>query len=286
MNEAALKERVKAIATQKNITFNEVWKQLLLERFLARLSKSHHSEKFIFKGGLLLAQYLEIGRETVDIDFLMTKIRNEANAIENVIKDVIAITLEDGFLFSWFKIEELSQPHMFYPGFRVSLSVHLGKMKDKIQIDIGFGDLVDAVVNSYHSFEYKGAPIFGDEISLLMYPAETIFAEKLETVISKGTTNSRMKDFHDLLLMVRKPSLLNSNKLFDAIQTTFGHRETKLNLPISFEEEGIQNLQKFWVNHLNSLGKFKDKLNLPLQIADLIQEINRELVLLEKIISK
>ena len=74
MNEDALKERIKSIAKDKGTTFQEVWKQLLLERFLARVSKSKHQEKFIFKGGLLLAQYLEIGRETTDADFLMTKI--------------------------------------------------------------------------------------------------------------------------------------------------------------------------------------------------------------------
>ncbi len=54
------------------MTFNQVWKQLLLERFLARLSHSKHQQKFIFKGGLLLAQYLMIGRETADIDFSLT----------------------------------------------------------------------------------------------------------------------------------------------------------------------------------------------------------------------
>ena len=52
MNSSALKDRIKAIAVEKGVTFNEVWKQILLERFLARLSNSDHHEKFIFKGGL------------------------------------------------------------------------------------------------------------------------------------------------------------------------------------------------------------------------------------------
>ena len=66
MNETALKDRLKSIAKERGARFNEVWKQLLLERFLARLSNSHYHEKFIFKGGLLLAQYLVLGRETTD----------------------------------------------------------------------------------------------------------------------------------------------------------------------------------------------------------------------------
>lgn len=69
MNESALKERLKIIAAERNTTLNKIWKQLLLERFLARLSNSSYQDKFIFKGGLLLAQYLPINRETIDVDF-------------------------------------------------------------------------------------------------------------------------------------------------------------------------------------------------------------------------
>ncbi|MDX1902205.1 MAG: nucleotidyl transferase AbiEii/AbiGii toxin family protein [Gammaproteobacteria bacterium] len=71
MNESALKERLKTIATEKETTLNKVWKQLLLERFLARLSNSPYQDKFIFKGELLLAQYVAINRETIDIDFML-----------------------------------------------------------------------------------------------------------------------------------------------------------------------------------------------------------------------
>lgn len=77
MNEEALKYRLKSIAKEKEQTFNQVWKQFLLERFLARLANSEHQEKFIFKGGLLLANYISIGRETMDIDFLLTKLNAE-----------------------------------------------------------------------------------------------------------------------------------------------------------------------------------------------------------------
>ncbi|HEX4045779.1 MAG TPA: nucleotidyl transferase AbiEii/AbiGii toxin family protein [Gammaproteobacteria bacterium] len=102
MNEAALKERLKIIATEKETTLNKIWKQLLLERFLARLSDSSYQDKFIFKGGLLLAQYIAINRETIDIDFLMTKIKSEMQHIEKVIKEVAATNSEDGFSFTWF----------------------------------------------------------------------------------------------------------------------------------------------------------------------------------------
>lgn len=155
MNEAALKERLKTIATEKETTLNKVWKQLLLERFLARLSNSPYQDKFIFKGGLLLAQYIAINRETLDIDFLMTKIKNEAQKIEEIIKEVAAIDSSDGFSFTWFSLEELNQPHMEYTGFRVTLSAQFGKMQDKIQVDIGIGDAVMPMETTFTPFEYK-----------------------------------------------------------------------------------------------------------------------------------
>lgn len=274
MNETALKDRLKAIAKDKGVSFNEVWKQLLIERFLARLSGSKHQDKFIFKGGMLLAQYLAIGRETMDIDFLMKKMKSNTKSIESAMKDIIAVDIADGFGFKWDSIEELSQPHMGYAGFRVSVHTSLGKMKDKIQIDIGVGDLVDPVEEYFRPFEYKGKAIFEDEITLMVYPVETIFAEKLETVVSKGAANSRMKDYHDLLLMIREKNLLEVKKTIRAVAETFKHRGTELKLPVQFDESGLASLQKLWTNHLRGLGDFKDKLQLPNEFVKVLSELN------------
>jgi predicted nucleotidyltransferase component of viral defense system len=279
MNEAALKERLKTIAAQKETTLNKVWKQLLLERFLARLSDSPYQDKFIFKGGLLLAQYIAINRETIDIDFLMTKIKSEMQYIEKIMKEVAAINTKDGFSFAWFSAEELSQPHMEYTGFRVILDAQFRKMRDKIQIDIGIGDVVVPVETTFNPFEYKGKPIFSGEISLYVYPPEAIFSEKLETIISKGTINSRMKDYHDLLVMIREEDFLNIKKLTDSIQATFNRRETPMSLSINFDSADIKSLQSMWSNHLRGLGIFRERLNLPDQISDAINEINNWLTL-------
>lgn len=275
MNSAALKDRIKVVASEKGITFNEAWKQMLLERFLARLSQSNHHDKFIFKGGLLLAQYLVIGRETTDADFLMTKIKNETAAIEIAIKSIVTEEISDGFSFLWSGIEELKQPHMEYGGFRVSLNATFEKMKDKIQIDIGVGDHVNPREENFHPFEYKGRPIFAGEISLLVYPVETIFAEKLETLVSKGEVNSRMKDYHDIILMIRDPNLLDIKKLKGSVATTFESRGTTLRIPIEFEEAGMASLQQLWTRHLAGLGRYREQLKLPEQIREVLAEMNR-----------
>lgn len=279
MNEDALKERIKFIAKEKGKSFNEIWKQLLLERFLSRISNSNHQEKFIFKGGLLLAQYLEIGRETTDADFLMTKIKNEASEVQTIIEEIISQSqANDGFVFTFDTTEVLSQPHMEYSGFRVNLNVNFEKMKDKIQLDIGFGDAVIPDEDNFSPFEYKGKPIFEGEITLMVYPVETIFAEKLETIISKGGFNSRMKDYHDVVLMMREVDLLNPSKLIESVGKTFKNRGTTLKLPISFDEEGLSALQRQWSAHIRKLGKVADRLGISSVFVEILGELNSGLI--------
>lgn len=276
MNEDALKERIRSIAKDKNKTFQEVWKQLLLERFLSRISDSDHQNKFIFKGGLLLAQYLEIGRETMDIDFLMTKIKNEAEVIQNAITEIISNErIKDGFTFTFESIEKLSQPHMDYTGFRINLHGQFEKMTDRIQLDLGFGDSVSPDEELFKPFLYKGKPIFEGEITLMVYPIETIFSEKLETIISKGSINSRMKDYHDVILIMRERDLLDIEKLKVSVRETFKNRGTALTLPIEFDKDGVASLQKQWNSHLKKLGKVAATLNLSTQVQDGIDEINQ-----------
>ncbi|MDE3046261.1 MAG: nucleotidyl transferase AbiEii/AbiGii toxin family protein [Verrucomicrobiota bacterium] len=127
-----LSKRLQTIAKEKSIPFNSCWKQLLLERFLVRLGHSPHANKLVFKGGFLLAYLLKIGRETVDLDFLLTRMKAEKKALEKMGREIATIPIQDGFTFSFAGIELLSQPHMDYPGYRVTFDSLFAKMKDKI----------------------------------------------------------------------------------------------------------------------------------------------------------
>lgn len=69
--ECSVKDKLKIIAKEQNKRFNELWLNLVLERFLARLSGSAYAKKFVFKGGMLLARYIPLQRETKDLDFLL-----------------------------------------------------------------------------------------------------------------------------------------------------------------------------------------------------------------------
>lgn len=184
---------------------------------------------------------------------------------------------EDGFSFSLFKMEPLDQPHMEYPGYRVTLEITFGNVKENIQIDIGVGDVVEPENRIIPLCQYKGKPLFDSEISLSVYPIETIFSEKLETVLSKGAANSRMKDYHDLIILAREHSLIDENDLKIFSSQTFKNRGTKLSL-IQFDEASLETLQKYWAGHLKKLGSVAEDLGLPKTIREIIQEINSYLL--------
>lgn len=216
---------------------------------------------------------MKIGRETVDLDFLLNRMNVEVKKLQEVFEEIVLIPSEDGFIFSFESIELLSQPHMNYPGYRTTFKASFAKMKDKIHVDVGAGDVVEPQNRAIKLFEYRGKPFFEESISLLVYPIETTFAEKLETVISKGSRNSRMKDFHDLLLLLRDKSLQNSKTLPENVRKTFENRETTLK-PIQFDEAGYKALQQLWIAHLQGLGDMAKELNLPENIETVINTIN------------
>lgn len=221
---------------------------------------------------------MKIGRETVDLDFLLTRMNAEVNGLQKVFEEIISISSEDGFIFSFEGIEILSQPHMEYSGYRTTFKVSFAKMKDKIHVDVGIGDIVEPQHKEIKLFEYRGKPFFEESISLLVYPIETIFAEKLETILSKGSRNSRMKDFHDLLLLLRNKSLQSSTKLHENIQKTFENRGTTLK-HIQFDETGHKTLQQLWTAHLQGLGDLARELDLPKNIKEVIEILNTSISL-------
>ena len=161
------------------------------------------------------------------------------------------------------------------PGYRLSLNLKFGnKMKDKIQVDIGVGDIVDPRFESLDLYQCKGKPFFEGAVSLQVYPVETIFAEKLETVVSKGAANSIMKDFHDLVLMCREKNLLDISKVKNDIFKTFEYRNSKKDLPLQFSKDDLTNMQQLWSAHLRKLGSVATDLRIPGLLQELVGEIN------------
>lgn len=116
-----------------------------------------------------------------------------------IIKNVLAIPIDDEF--EWVKVEgeALMHPEMEQSGIRMVCHFLLGHLKGIIRMDMALGDAVDPIKVSLHRMRYKDAPVFGEDFLLLAYPPEPVFSEKLYIACKKGGRNTRMKDYYDLL---------------------------------------------------------------------------------------
>ena len=127
-----------------------------------------------------------------------------------------------------------------------------------------------------HPLIIKKSHCLSDPISLEVYPVETIFAEKLETIISRGAANSRMKDYHDLLLLCRDSRLIDKIRLKDNITQTFQNRGTVFFIPVQFLSDELERMQHLWSGHLRVLGAHRvQSLGLPANIETVIDELNQ-----------
>ncbi len=173
---------------------------------------------------MCLAQFLDIWRETRDLDFLLHEIQLNNEKIINVFEEVVKVDISDGFDFKKVEVNSLAIAHKKYPGFRISIDGQLGQIKQKITVDVGVDDVVRPKLLEIELMQERGA-LFEDSIQVNAYPPEFIFAEKLEAIIYLGEINGRMKDFSDCLQIILATSITKDG-FKNAIGETFFNRGT------------------------------------------------------------
>ncbi len=269
INIESLRARLTNISKEKKIDLQFLLNRLAAEQFLYRLSRSSYVEKFIFKGGSLLTYLIDSNRKTRDLDFSIREIGNQVEGMIKIIQSVLDIPVDDGI--EWKKIDgsALNHPEMEQPGVRLACHFLFGKMRGIVRMDMALGDVVEAVKLPLERMQYKKEPIFGGSFSLLVYPPETIFAEKLQISLKKGGQNTRMKDYYDLSLLIEHD--LNPKKLKKCIREVLANRNMPLTTQISFNDEEGARLQTYWEHFLK-----REKLDeLPPRISDIIKKVNR-----------
>ncbi len=220
-------------------------RNFIMERFLERIALSHYRNNFILKGGMLVAAVVGLEtRATMDIDTTVKSLNlTKDNAIK-IVEEIIALDLSDGVQFQITRITDIMEEHD-YPGIRFMLEASLDKLRQAIKIDISTGDIITpgAVEYSYKlMFEERA-------ISLWIYNMETLLAEKLETIMARGTANTRMRDFYDI-------HVISGQKDFDAeilkraFLATSAKRNTTSQIPefknILYTVETDNNMWKQW----------------------------------------
>lgn len=264
MNIDSIKAKLKKVAKDSDKNFLELFKQLTFERFLARVAISKYRENLIFKGGLCLRQYIETGRETKDIDFLAKKLGGELETIKTVFEEISKVDLEDFFEFHRVDASQLTLEHKKYPGYRIKIDLKFGNMKDRLQIDVGIGDVVDEYEIGLNLIKYKNEPLLGEGgTSLYVYPPEYIFSEKLHAIIELKTLNSRMKDYFDYYMLIQS-GVLDQKKTGKAVDRTFKQRDTEFQLIDDYCED-LNPKWKAFINRVSSA---------PENIEEVIDQIN------------
>lgn len=238
-----------------------------MERFLYRLSRSPHANRFILKGALLLKTWsIAESRPTMDIDMLGQTSNDEADIVAKV-KDILEVDVEaDGLTFDPDSIRtEPIAEEKNYSGIRIRFPGYLDTAKISMQIDIGFGDVV------YPGPEVSLFPTILDfpAPELLCYSPESAIAEKFEAMIKLGVLNSRMKDFYDIWML---SSQLNFDgaKLAEATRQTLERRGTIIPKEVeAFSEAFIEIKQVQWT-------AFRNKLNqnhVPVSFRDIVSVV-------------
>lgn len=231
-----------------------------MERFLERLAISDYRENFVLKGGLLVSSLVGLARRsTMDIDATIRNLPLTPADAKRVVQAIIDIPLDDGIRFEIQQVSEIME-EAEYSGVRMHLVALLESMRTPIAIDISTGDVVTPgdIRYSYKlMFEQR-------EIELCTYNLSTILAEKIETIISRGTANSRLRDYYDLYILSEQyTDSINFDEVGNALEATSRKRGSQAVLKdwelIIEEIQKDEGLKQLWHNYQN---KFEYAVNL------------------------
>ncbi len=232
---ASIKAKLLKLSRESRRTNESLLNQYFYERFLYRLGKSAYRDRFLLKGGMLLIAYDSSDRlrPTRDIDFSVVALPLSEQVIEVALTEILADKRhEDGVLFlsDTLKIQQIIN-EADRPTLRVSLRAMIEgtNTRSNLRFDIASGD---TIVPEPCELTYPTL-LESDPPRIMVYPKETVVAEKLQALVKRGVTNSRMKDFYDIVHMAQC-HLFSSEDLRLAVDSTFANRSTEV--PKEFSE--------------------------------------------------
>jgi hypothetical protein len=231
-----LVRHAKAIGADPNFVLG----RFAVERFLHRLSRSRHADRFVLKGALLMLVWLG---ETIEV---------EPDGLE--------------YLSSSLRVAPIRQDDA-YGGLRATLQARLGNARLRMQIDVGIGD---AVTPAPEWLEYPSL-LDLPRPRLRAYRPETSIAEKLHAMVQLGEANSRMRDFFDIDALSQQ-ARFDGDPLAEAVRATFERRRMPIpeSLPLALTPEfaAIRGKQVQWQGFLR-----KNRLAAPEELGVVVARI-------------
>ena len=222
---------------------NLVLTRYAVERFLYRLSRSPHADRFVLKGALVLLAWLgETLRPTRDADLLGSGDLSEA-ALARIFDEVCEMEVEPDamtFLADTVNVAPI-RVESDYGGYRVTVQSRLGAARLRVQVDVGIGDIV---VPEPAWLDYPGL-LDLPRPRLRAYSRASVMAEKLHAMVVLGSANSRVKDYFDLHALLLE-NAVTAGELERALSATFERRGTALpdGVPFGLTDEFARDASK------------------------------------------
>lgn len=274
-----LKAIIKNIAKEKSISAQIVMQNYMLERFLERVSLSNYRGSFILKGGFLIAAIVGLDtRATMDIDATIKGAALTRENLANMLNEIVGVFVDDGVIFKMNSITEIRDADD-YNGYCVALIAQYPPMAIPLKLDITTGDKITP-----KEIEYEFKLLTEDrKISVLAYNLETILAEKLETIISRGDQNTRSRDYYDIYILHKlQADGIDSIILKQAFTATCEKRksihliESSEKIILDVKDSPVMNSQ--WKRYQKDFDyasdiSFADTCNSVLELLSLIQKI-------------
>ncbi len=278
-NAMQLKAIIKNIAKEKHISAQLVMQNFMLERLLERISISKYQRNFILKGGFLIAAMVGIDtRATMDMDATIKGLPVNEQTVRKMFEEICKTELADDVTFSFQNIGKIREGDE-YTGYRISLSANYPPMAVPLKLDITTGDKITP-----KEIEYQFKLLLEDRnISVLAYNLETIMAEKLETVITRGDQNTRPRDYYDIYILTK---LQYSNIEPDSLKAAFKATADKRGSAVVVKDyrkimNTVRNsevMQRQWKNYQKDFEYatnivFEETCDAVVQLMDLLADI-------------
>ncbi len=218
----SLKAKIKKYAMDNNIPAQVVLQNYMFERFLERLANSKYKDNFVIKGGMLISAIIGLDtRTTMDLD---TTVKNLVLTKENIVKviyEISQIKIEDEVAFEFISINDIRKDDV-YGGYQIRFNAIYDNITTYLSIDVSTGDIITP-----NPVEYEFIGIFDEDtkINVWGYNIETVLAEKVETILSRGIVNTRPRDFYDVYILT-KTQIYNKEVFEHALKATASHRKS------------------------------------------------------------
>lgn len=218
-----LKDKISNLSKATGQKNDVLLRRYAMERLLERIALSPYRDNFILKGGMLVSAMVGISdRVTMDIDTTIRGLPLTESDMERILEEIASIPLDDNIQFRFKKATSIME-EAEYGGVRVSMDALLQNTVIPLKVDISTGDSITP-----HELQFSYRLMFEDRsINVMAYPVENVLAEKIHAVVTKGVSNTRMRDFYDIHILHHAfQTEIDAGILKMAVEATFANRDS------------------------------------------------------------